>query len=67
MSDDLPLPPVTVAEALLMPVLERLERAQDLTCRSDALQQFTAVANLCAEARHLAAAGAALMAQAASD
>ena len=67
MSEGHPLPPISLAEGLLMPILERLEHAQDLICRSNALQQFTVVAELCAEARHLAAAGAALRAQGSSD
>jgi hypothetical protein len=63
LSDTPPLlSPATTAESLLPPLLARLEQAQDLICRSDALEQFATVAALCREAGHLAATGALLMA-----
>ena len=60
MSDDTPTVLRTPAEAMLMPLLARLEQAADLLCRSDALQHFAQVARLCSEATHLAKAASLL-------
>ena len=60
MSEDAPSLPLTPAEAMLMPLLERLEQAGDLLCRSDALHHFAQVTQLCSEAAHLAKAAALL-------
>ena len=60
MTDDALTTPLTPAEAMLTPLLERLEQAADLLCRSDALQHFAQVTQLCSEAAHLAKAAAIL-------